>query len=273
MKRKYEKNIKKILILYFSGVGATKKIAELIYSRLLQNCEVDMFSLENKDTPSINGYDALIIGTPVYHGAPPKVVMNYFDTIARLNKEIYAFIYNTRGTHSNNTNRILSKKILSKKIEIIMDREYRSPASDGSIITPFVKRFFEFEKDIEKKVSHDCMTFLELLEKDKPKSYIPRFRFGSIINAPNKFAGQVITLKIRLHKDKCVKCGRCIEQCPHSTFSTDKDGFPLYASRNYENCYRCIHYCPKLALSLCKRRALKKTLINFYAEQRENASR
>jgi ferredoxin len=259
----------KVLILYFSGVGATKKIAELIYFRLLQNCEVDIFSVENRNIPSINGYDALIIGMPVYHGAPPKVVMSYFDTITRLNNKIHSFVYNTRGTHSNNTNRILAKKLFPKNIEIVMDREYRSPASDGSIITPFVKRFFEFEKDIEEKVSYDCEIFLELLEMDKPKSYIPRFRFGSIINAPNKLAGQLITLKIHLHKDKCVKCGRCIEQCPHSAFSADKDRFPLFDTKNCENCYRCIHHCPNLALSLCKRRTLKKTLINFNAEQRE----
>ena len=251
--------MKKILILYFSGAGATRKIAELIHTRLLQNCKVDIFSIE-KNIPNIGDYDAMVIGTPVYHGAPPKTLMNYCETIPPLHKEIYAFIYNTRGSHSLNTNRILSKKLYDKNIKTIMDREYRSPASDGSIIAPFIKRFFEFEEHLENKIDRDCAGFLELLKNDVMKSYIPRFRFGSIINASNKLAGQLITLKIRLHKEKCVKCGRCIEQCPHSAFSADKDSYPLYASKNCENCYRCVHRCPNMALSLCKHRTPKKLL-------------
>jgi len=231
-----------------------------MYIRLSQQCEVDIVSVESKNIPNINDYDALIIGTPVYHGAPAKMIMNFCDTIPRLSTEIQAFVYNTRGTHSLNTNRILAKKLVPKNIMVIMDKEYRSPASDGSIIVPFVKRFFEFEKDIEKKIHNDCETFLELLKASKSNKYIPKFRFGSIINAPNKLAGRLITLRIHLHKDKCVKCGRCMEQCPHSAFSTNKDGFPLYASTDCENCYRCIHHCPKLALSLSKCRTLKKTL-------------
>ena len=232
-----------------------------MHTRLSQNCKVDIFSVENKNIPNISDYDALIIGMPVYHGAPPKVMLDYCDTIPRLNNEIHTFVYNTRGTHSLNTNRILSKKLFSKNIVIVMDREYRSPASDGSIIVPFVKRFFEFEKNIEKKIANDCEAFLELLKENEPKKYIPKFRFGSIINAPNKLAGQLITLKVHLHKNKCVQCSRCIEKCPHSAFSISKDGFPQFISKKCENCYRCIHHCPQLALSLSKRRALKKTLI------------
>ena len=252
--------MKKLLILYFSGSGATKKVAELMHSRLSRDCETHIFSVESKETHGIESYDGLIIGTPVYHAAPAKAIMSYLDSMPRLSNSIRAFIYNTRAMASLNTNRILSKKLYSKNIVTIMDREYRSPASDGSIIVPFVKRFFEFEKSLEKKIASDCTNFLELLKKDTLNGCIPRFRFGSIINAPNKLAGQLITLKIHLHKDKCIKCSRCIKQCPHSAFSLDNDGYPLYASKSCENCYRCIHHCPNMALSLSKRRVLKKQL-------------
>jgi len=252
--------MKKILILYFSGVGATKKVAGLIHERISQNCETDIFSIESENTTNIDEYDAFIIGTPVYHGAPPKAVMSYWNLMPQLSKKTPAFVYNTRGSHSLNTNRILSKKLYEKNITTIMDREYRGPASDGSIMAPFVKRFFKFEKDIEKKIDRDCIDFLELLKKDTPQGYIPHFRFGSIINAPNKMAGQLITLKIYLHEDKCIKCSRCIEQCPHSAFSIDKDNYPLYTSKNCENCYRCVHHCPKMALSLYNCRTPKKLL-------------
>ena len=254
--------MKKILVLYFSGAGATKKVAELIYAQLSQSqsSEVYIFSIESEDMPNIVGYDALVIGTPTYHAAPPKALMDYIDTISRLPKESPVFIYNTRGLCSLNTNRILAKQLQNKNIVTIMDRAYRSPASDGSLFAPFIGRFFEFEKDLEKKINCDCMAFLELLKQDIIHGYIPRFQFGSIINAPNKAAGQLITKQIYLHKDKCIKCGMCIEQCPHKTFSTDKQGYPLFNPKNCENCYRCVHYCPEMALSLSKRKTPKKLL-------------
>jgi len=238
----------------------TKSVAERMFTRLSRDCEIDMFSIESKAVPSMNEYDALIIGTPVYHGAPPRIVMHYFEMIPRLIKETPAFIYNARGLASFNTNRLLSRNLYQKNIVTVIDREYRGPASDGTIIAPFIKQFFKFEKDIEKKIDSDCANFLKLLENVELQGYIPRFRFGSVVNAPNKLAGQLITLKKYLHKDKCTKCGHCIEQCPHSVLFIDKDGYPFYNSRDCENCYRCIHHCPNMALSLSKRRTLKKLL-------------
>jgi len=252
--------MKKVLILYFSGVGATKKVAELMCKKVSQSCHVDIFSMENTDIPSIDNYDALIIGTPTYHAAPAKIVMHYFESIPRQTKEIPAFVFNTRGVASFNTNRLLSKKMYPKNIVTFMDRQYRSPASDGVLFAPFIKRFFEFEKDFENKVNNDCADFIELLSRNEAQGYIPGFHFGSIVNAPNKLAGHLISLKIRVHKNKCVKCGKCIEKCPQSAFSADKDGFPQYAYKKCENCYRCIHHCQKTALSLCKRRTPKKIL-------------
>ena len=252
--------MKKILILYFSGAGSTKKVAGLMYNFLSQICKTDMFSIENKNDFNINDYDALIIGTPVYHAAPSHVVTDYFRNINPLDKRTLAFIYNTRATWSCNTNRILAKQLKEKNIITVMDKEYRSPASDGSLITPFIRRFFEFEKDLQKKIHSNCIMFFNLLQKDITQGYIPHFRFSSIINAPNKLAGQLTTFKIHLHPDKCIQCGKCIQNCPHNALKKDGRGYPVFIKKSCENCYRCIHHCPAKALSLSKRKAPKKLL-------------
>ena len=252
--------LKKVLIMYFSGVGATKIVAERMFTLLARECETELFSIESKEVPSMNEYDALVVGTPVYHGAPPKIVVRYFEMIPELTKKMPVFIYNTRGLSSFNTNRLLSRTLFRNKIVTVMDREYRSPASDGTVIAPFIKRFFEFEKNIEQKIDRDCADFLELLIRGEAQGYIPRFRFGSIVNAPNKWAGQLIVLKIHLHKEQCTRCGNCIEQCPHAALFAEKEGYPFRNSKDCENCCRCIHQCPHAALSLSKRRVLKKQL-------------
>ena len=252
--------MKKIIILYFSGTGATKKVAELMREKISRSCGVEMFSVEDKDIPDIGGYDAIVIGTPTYHAAPARAITQYFDALPRLDKKAPAFVFNTRGMASLNTNRLLAKKLRRKNIITIMDRQYRSPASDGALIAPFIRRFFKFEKDIEHKVGRDCRRFIGLLDKGEWTGYIPRFSLGSIINAPNKLAGQLLAIKIHLHKDKCAKCGQCAKKCPHRAISADREGYPEYSSKNCENCYRCVHHCPHMALSLSKYRTPRRLL-------------
>lgn len=253
--------MEKILILYFSGAGATKKIAEFMQTFLSnsQDCIADVFSIENF-TGFMNDYDAIIIGTPVYHGTPSRVVKDYFNTVIPLMKPIPAFIYNTRGLWSCNTNRILAKLLQSKNIITIKDKDYRSPASDGVLIVPFAKRLFKFERNLHTNIGLDCTEFMKLLRDQNPCGYIPHFRFSSIINAPNKLVGQLVTFKIYLHRDKCVKCGKCIENCPHHALKKNDLGYPLFFKEKCENCYRCIHHCPAKALSLSKHRTPKKLL-------------
>ena len=251
--------MKRILILYFSGVGVTKKVAQFIHAQLSTTCDVDIISIESEDIPDINNYDSMIIGTPVHHAAPARLVTSYLNAMPRLINETPAFIFNTRGLCSLNTNRILAKQLQKKNIVTIMDRAYRGPASDGSIVAPFIKRFFEYEKNLEKKIASDCADFLELLVDDT-QGYIPRFQLGSIINAPNKVAGQLITLKIQLYKDRCDRCKKCISLCPYKAISKDIEGYPLFISKDCENCYRCIHHCPNLALSLSKKNPPKKVI-------------
>ena len=232
-------------VIYFSGAGATKHVAE----RISQEIQATLLPVEKGDF-DINDFDALIIGTPVYHAAPAGVIMRYFTDLKPLEKKTPAFIYNTRGLWSFNTNRILAKLLKEKNIIIVMDREYRSPASDGSLLAPFIKSFFEFESGLEEKIASDCKDFMKILNAETPEGYllkIPRFRFGSIINAPNKLAGKVFPLKIHLHKGKCTDCGLCVKNCP-------------YKKEKCDNCYRCVHHCPTKALSLSKRKTPVKTL-------------
>lgn len=219
-----------------------------------------MFSIENSMNLNLNNYDALIIGTPVYHAAPACAVMEYVDSILPLAKPTPAFIYNTRAMMSYNTNRILAKKLQEKNISTVIDREYRSPASDGALLTPFIQRFFEFEKELQEKIIFDCNMFLRLLQESTIKVSVPPLRFSSILNAPNKFIGQLTTFKIYLHHEKCKKCNKCIRNCPHKALYQGKSGYPEWIKKRCENCYRCVHHCPTMALSLSRKRTPKKLL-------------
>lgn len=251
--------MKKIAILYFSGAGSTRKVASLIYKTIHKKCDATLRQIEQAGSLNLNEYDALIIGTPVYHAAPAELIMAYFSTVAPLPKLIPTFIYNARTLCSGNTNRILAKHLKRCNIVTVLDRKYRTPASDASLLLPSVKAFFKFDKKLKNRVASDSLRFLTKI--DGPISgYIPRFRFSSIINAPNKLLGQSTTFTIYTHKQHCIKCKKCAVNCPHNAIIMDESGYPSILRSKCENCYRCIHHCPSKALSLNKHHGPEKLL-------------
>lgn len=251
--------MKKVAILYFSGAGSARKVADIIYRSIKDSCNVELCAIEQAGNLQLDEYDGLIIGTPCYHAAPAKLIMDFFSKIPALPAAIPAFLYNTRALWSCNTNKILAKHLRHCNIITVLDRDYRSPASDGSLIVPFFRRFFEFDRQLHDKVRLDSHLFLKKIN-ESASGYIPRFRFSSMINAPNKLAGQLTTFTIHTHKDRCIKCSKCLENCPHKAMGRDADGYAQFISSRCENCYRCIHHCPAKALSLSKRRAPDKVL-------------
>lgn len=252
--------MQRVLILYFSGAGSTKAIAAEMHKALQGRCAATLCSLEGASPAMLDVCDALILGTPVYHGAPAKLVMDFIYSIEIRTTPLPVFLFNARSTWSCNTNRIMAMALAKKNIVTVLDRDYRAPASDGSLLLPGIGYFFEFSKHLKAKVRLDSRRFLHMAEYGGYRGYIPRFRASSLVNAPNKLAGQMVTFPIHLQRDKCTGCGLCHASCPHGAIRLGADGYPTVETARCENCYRCIHHCPAKAFSLSKRRPPKKQL-------------
>lgn len=257
--------MKKIVVLYHSGVGNTRKVSEKIYYKLGKFFKVDLYSVEKlPETLDLNNYDGIVIGFPVIHTHPTKTILKFINSIEKLKNPKPTYIFTTCGLYSANTLRIFAKHCITKNVIPVLDRVYSGcPATDGVLIAPFIKRFFRFHKDLEKNIIKDLDVFLSIINNGCFRLKMPRFKLYSILNYPNKLAGQLITLPIYIHYEKCIKCGKCIVNCPTKAFKKDKYNYPLFNSKKCEKCYRCIHHCPKLALSLNKNKTPKKVLIKL----------
>ena len=250
----------KILILYYSGVGNTKMVAEKIFNILKNRCDIIIVSVE-KITENINiiDHDALVIGFPTIHASPAKPIMDYIQQLQPILKTIPTFIFTTGGLYSANALRILAKECIKRNITPILNKSYRCSATDGTLIAPFMEFWFRYEKKLDEKVIKDSEEFIKLLNKSY-KISIPRFKIYSILNYPNKVLGEHFSPAIYVHKEKCISCGKCITSCPTDNIYKDDKDYPVIHRDKCIHCYRCIHHCPKKALSLSQKRTPSKTL-------------
>lgn len=254
--------MKKIVILYHSGVNNTKIISNKIYEHISKNMDVEIFSIEKLPSDfNINKYDGVIIGFPVIHASPSKRIMEFIDNIDKASKNKPAYIFTTCGLYSGNALREFSKKCVNKNIMPVLTRDLNNcPAVDGILLAPFIKSFSTFPKDFEEKLVLDLIRFQRMLKREESNLKIPRFKLYTILNYPNKILGHLVTFDIYLHKENCIKCNKCSNNCPTNVINIDSDGYPNFNMKKCEKCYRCIHHCPKGALSLSKKKTPRKLL-------------
>lgn len=126
-----------------------------------------------------------------------------------------------------------------------------------------MKIWFKHEKGLKGRIECNCNTFLDRLV-EPIRERIPRFKLYSILNFPNKFVGQYLYKpSIYVHKSQCIRCGKCIRNCPRLCIDKSEEGVPIFKKNQCIHCYRCIHQCPQHALSLSKKNRPSKTLTQF----------
>ena len=138
----------KILIIYYTQTGRTKKVAEAIASSLkghdirfirfevmgsfserfkrsgeIRNGDFSRIQNELKSLEDIS-FDLLIIGMPTHGGPPPKVYEEIVDRLGDLNGK-KAIIFNTARLTGGNTPNIMAAKLEGAGANIIEKRRFK----------------------------------------------------------------------------------------------------------------------------------------------------
>ncbi len=249
-------NNNKILILYHSGAGSTKTIAE-IYHKMFGSFFVDISSINFEfDYELLKNYEILILAFPTYHCSPSTSMMEFINNIPPLQKSKKAFAFTTCGLCSGNTLREFAKKCLTKNIYINGYSVYKAPATDGVLLFPPLSFMLDYEKNIANKIKSDVNKIEHIINSNTNKAKIPRFKIYTIFSYPNKVLGKAYKHKLKLLRDKCVGCNKCVNDCMRKCWSR-VGKYPQYKSNRCEFCFKCVHHCPNEAISLSKKTRTK----------------
>ncbi|MHB8869345.1 MAG: glutamate synthase-related protein, partial [Thermoleophilia bacterium] len=58
--------------------------------------------------------------------------------------------------------------------------------------------------------------------------------------------------RVRIDREECIKCGRCVHQCGWGVYHLDDDGRPIPDHSKCAACHRCVTYCPTDAITIEK---------------------
>ncbi|TFG26177.1 MAG: 4Fe-4S ferredoxin, partial [Promethearchaeota archaeon] len=109
----------KVLIIYFSQTGNTKKIAETIREGILKSGNIcDIAQIKNMDLNLLEKYDLIGIGTPTFFYREPRNVNKFIQDL-KVTKEKHCFIFCTHGSLIGNTFYYMSDKLTKKGFIII----------------------------------------------------------------------------------------------------------------------------------------------------------
>lgn len=237
------------MIIYFSGTGNSKAIAESLGDKLNEN--VSMI-LEASPADICYQGDMLGIVFPVYSWGVPPLILNY---ICNLNSQFLAearkhplFIICVCGDETALAPEML-KKVLNEK-GLPFNGGWSVQMPNNYVLLP---GFDVDSPEVEqKKLSAAPQRVDEIAAKIKAGKWEENYVRGGMQWAKSKliyplFKHWGIFPDKWHHTAACVFCGKCVKACPMHNVSL-KNGFPKWGN-NCVSCLACYHSCPRHAVA------------------------
>lgn len=242
------------MIIYFSGTGNSRYVAEALAKQLNERC----ISIE-QTTPSLAVQPGESIGLvfPVYAWGVPHI----FETFIRQRlveivgtapdaKKQYLWSVITCGDDIGFADRFLNKELLSA-IGRKADAIFSVQMTETYVCLP------GFDVDprelAETKVSRADQTLTDFAEEIRQQRSVLRVRRGPIpytyTYVLRPFFNRWLMTDRYFHADaaRCTGCGKCAKECPTGDIQLT-DGMPHWQGKDCTTCLRCFHHCPARAI-------------------------
>lgn len=232
----------KISIVYFSGTGNTKAIAEGYNELLLKKGHsVEILSIE--ESVVMSDHDLLIIGGPIYAGNMPDELINWVRKNVKSVENKGAIVYSTSaGLLNANGVKSIGKKLEKKGYNLIDLVTFEMPRNF------YIDKYEPTAEEVQKKEFGDaankivesvgCFEHPKLLKVEE--SVLMMDLLADLFRVMAKFMGTSFAIN-----ENCVGCGLCEANCPKKNIN--------YREKKYHHncmmCTRCIHNCPVNAIS------------------------
>lgn len=236
------------MIIYFSGTGNSRYIAERIAEKLQDDLLNINERIKENDAQAINVNRNLIIVTPTYAWRIPRVVRDWIARTEFKGAEKAWFVMDCGGETGNAAK--YNRQLCDEKGFVCM--------GTAKIIMPenYIALFGTPEPDAAKQIVAKAEPVIDEIITElaagrafsSPRSSL----YGSIMSGPVNGLFYQLCIKAGPFcvSDECVSCGKCVNVCPLNNIAL-KDGKPVWG-RNCTHFMACISYCPSKAIEYGK---------------------
>lgn len=236
------------MILYFSGTGNSKYVAQFLADRL-QDDIYDMGEfIKQKAYINVTSETPLVIVSPVYVSAPPTIVMDFIKR-SKFKPNLKAYFIMTcaggMGAAPYYWKEICAKKGFKYMgcEEIVMPQNYlvffktKEQEENLAIIESANPLIEEISQAIE----------MGLPIALQPPGKMDVLSTKAILKPYYKYFIKADSFTVN---GDCVSCGKCAKVCPLNNI-TIQEGIPVWAD-TCTHCMACINLCPKQAIEYGK---------------------
>lgn len=244
---------KRVLVVYFSGTGGVKRIANEFEEILMKrNIEVikhsmDVYEFNNyKDhyNQIVNEVDLIMVLYPVYAFGAPRPVDIWVKNLSKANKLPVVVISVSGGGEiwPNTSCRVMTIKwIESKGYDVVYEKMMVMPAN------MLCKVNDDLAMHLINAIPVNANKILDEVFSGKRRR--SRFKISTrilmpITNIEKKSSGK-FSEELRV-KECCTGCGWCVANCPMGNIEL-KDDKPIF-NDNCIVCLRCYYGCPNKAI-------------------------
>lgn len=237
----------KFLICYFSGTGNTKKIVHKYKDELeLKNIKTELRKIEDDMNFDINEYDVLIIAYPVHAFNAPSIVLNFAKKLPKTEDKKRLVIVSTSGEPLA-LNNISSQKLVKilKKKNYVLTNEYHYVMPYNIIFRHSDNMAYKMWTTAKNVIPIDCKEIIEGKESKLKKNVM-----GGMLRWVFQIEHVAGRINVKHYKinEKCIKCQKCIRECPTKNISIE-DG-KIKFGKNCLMCMRCSFHCPTNAIKI-----------------------
>lgn len=239
------------MILYFSGTGNSKYVA----SRIGEATFDKVFSIE--DCIKVNNYnfdldndENLGIVCPTYFFGIPVIVRDFLRKVKiKSNGNNYIYAVTTYGGYSGGTLDMINDLLG----ELSMELKARYDVAMVDTWTPSYDVSNLDKNEVINKKGEDRLDFIikKIISKKEgnfQNKKLPDFIVKRVYSSYEKARNT----KYFTVNNNCTGCGMCEVKCPCRAIEV-KNGKPVWKSEKCILCLRCLHNCPRNAISYKKK--------------------
>lgn len=236
-----------MLMLYFSGTGNSKYIANMFSKKVGAICYSIESNIDFKKV--IDNHHTIAFCYPIYGSCVPRIMREFVNENKEILKNKKLIIFCTQLMFSGD-GAYAFKALLPKGYgEVIYAEHFNMPNNICNFELFQIKNGDGIKKYLvaaEKKMNRVC--------KDLENGIIKKRGFNGLSHFMGKIQSAFWPAVEEKNKDsvkvneECIKCGVCVKLCPMKNLTLSTNG--VEQKNNCIICYRCVNACPKKSITV-----------------------